>query len=151
MSMMTIRELLLTKDVKEVWSVAPHIPVQEALTLMGQKDIGAVPVMDKSRLVGIFSERDYAREIVRMDQVPLETPVREFMTTEVISVSPDSTVEECMAVMTDNHIRHLPVLNDKHLIGIVSIGDIVKSIITAQEKIIARLENYIIGVDFVEL
>ncbi len=148
MTMMTIGELLRTKETSEVWSVASSDTVYQALQKMGARDIGAVLVMDHDRLVGIFSERDYARELVTKTGIRLDTPVREFMTTEIISVSPGQTVEECMELMTEFHIRHLPVLENGCLVGLVSIGDIVKAIITGQAKMINSLENYIIGTDY---
>ena len=148
MTMMTIDELLRTKDVKEVWSVAPDKAVYEALQEMAQKDIGAVLVVERDVLAGIFSERDYARKIMLKGKSSLDTPVREVMTAAIVTITPDYTVEECMTLMTDHHIRHLPVLHNGRLVGLVSIGDIVKAIITGQAKIINSLENYIIGADY---
>ncbi len=148
MTMMTIDELLRTKDGKEVWSVSPDAAVYEALQEMAQKDIGAVLVVENDRLAGIFSERDYARKIVLKGKSSLDTPVREVMTSVIVTITPEFTVEECMTLMTDHHIRHLPVCNNGTLVGLVSIGDIVKAIITGQAKIINSLENYIIGADY---
>ena len=148
MTMMTIDELLRTKDGKEVWSVSPDTAVYKALQEMAQKDIGAVLVVERDALAGIFSERDYARKIVLKGKSSLDTPVREVMTPEIVTITPEYTVEECMTLMTDHHIRHLPVLRNGRLVGLVSIGDIVKAIITGQAKIINSLENYIIGADY---
>ncbi len=148
MTMMTIGELLRTKAANEVWTVAPHHTVYQALQIMGIKDIGAVPVVEAGQLVGIFSERDYARELIQKDSLKLETPVSEYMTTKVITITPDQSVEECMELMTGYRIRHLPVLEDGRLVGLVSIGDIVKAIITGQAKMISSLENYIVGSDY---
>ncbi len=148
MTMMTIGELLRTTAANEVWTVAPHQTVYQALQTMAVKDIGAVPVMEADRLVGIFSERDYARELIQKDSLRLETPVSEYMTTEVITVTSDQSVEECMELMTEYRIRHLPVLDDGRLVGLVSIGDLVKAIITGQAKMINSLENYIVGSDY---
>ncbi len=148
MTMMTIDELLRTKDVKEVWSVASGAAVYEALQVMAKKDIGAVLVVDREKLVGIFSERDYARKIVLKGKSSLDTPVREVMTSEIVAITPEFTVEDSMNLMTDHHIRHLPVMQDGHLVGLVSIGDIVKAIISGQAKMITSLENYIVGADY---
>ncbi len=148
MTMMTIDELLRTKEIKEVWSVAPNTAVYEALQEMAKKDIGAVLVVERDELVGIFSERDYARKIILKGKSSLDTPVREVMTAEIVTITPEYTVEQCMTLMTDHHIRHLPVLQKGRLVGLVSIGDIVKAIITGQAKVINSLENYIIGADY---
>lgn len=148
MTMMTIDELLRTKEIKEVWSVAPNTAVYEALQEMAKKDIGAVLVVERDELAGIFSERDYARKIILKGKSSLDTPVREVMTAEIVTITPEYTVEQCMTLMTDHHIRHLPVLQKGRLVGLVSIGDIVKAIITGQAKVINSLENYIIGADY---
>lgn len=148
MAMMTIEELLRTKEVNEVWSVAPDEAVFIALQELAQKDIGALMVVENKQVVGIFSERDYARKIILKGKSSLETPVREVMTSIVVTVNPEDTVEECMTLMTDHHIRHLPVLNDGKVVGLVSIGDIVKAIINGQAKMINSLENYIVGTDY---
>jgi CBS domain-containing protein len=148
MSMMSIDELLRTKEIKEVWSISPDATVYEALQEMAARDIGAVLVVEDSRLAGIFSERDYARKIVLKGKSSLDTPIREVMTAEIVTISPDTSVEDCMTLMTDFHIRHLPVVSKGELVGLVSIGDIVKAIINGQSKIIISLENYIIGADY---
>ena len=148
MTVMTIDELLRTKEVKDVWSVTPDMAVFEALQEMAKRDIGAVLVMDHGILAGIFSERDYARKIILKGKSSLDTPVKEVMTAQIVTIPPECSVEECMNLMTDYHIRHLPVMQNGQLIGLVSIGDIVKAIISGQAKMIASLENYIIGADY---
>jgi CBS domain-containing protein len=143
--MKTVKELLRVKGY-QVWSIGPDATVYEALTLMAEKDVGALLVLDNAgQLVGILSERDYARKIVLKGKTSRETPVREIMTEKVVWVRPDQTIEECMALMTNKHIRHLPVMEEGRLLGVVSIGDVVKDIISEQEFVIAQLENYITG------
>ena len=143
--MTTVNQILQGKG-KEVWSVASDSTVAETLQQMIDKNIGALPVVDEGRLVGIISERDYARKVVLNQRMLLNTPIREIMTTEVCYVRPEQTLEECMALMTDKRVRHLPVLaNDEDLIGLISIGDVVKAIISTQEFIIEQLEHYISG------
>jgi len=113
---------------------------------MAEKDVGALLVLDNAgQLAGILSERDYARKIVLKGKTSRETPVREIMTEKVVWVRPDQTIEECMALMTNKHIRHLPVMEEGRLLGVISIGDVVKDIISEQEFVIAQLENYITG------
>jgi CBS domain-containing protein len=128
-----------------LWTIGPKASVYEALELMAQKDIGALPVMEKGKLVGMFSERDYARKVVLKGRASKSTTVGELMTSRVFFVKPDQTLEQCMALMTEKHVRHLPVLEDGDLIGIVTIGDLVKSIIADQEITIRSLQNYIVG------
>ena len=142
--MKTVKELLRVKGY-QVWSIGPDATVYEALTLMAEKDVGALLVLDSGQLVGILSERDYARKIVLKGKTSRETPVREIMTEKVVWVRPDQTIEECMALMTNKHIRHLPVMEEGRLLGVISIGDVVKDIISEQEFVIAQLENYITG------
>ncbi|MBF8282176.1 MAG: inosine-5-monophosphate dehydrogenase [Anaerolineales bacterium] len=143
--MKTVKELLRNKGY-HVWSIGPDATVYEALTLMAEKDVGALLVLDNAgQLVGILSERDYARKIVLKGKTSRETPVREIMTEKVVWVRPDQTIEECMALMTNKHIRHLPVMEEGRLLGVISIGDVVKDIISEQEFVIAQLENYITG------
>lgn len=142
--MKSVRELLSSKP-QQVWSVSPSQSVFEALLLMAEKDIGAVLVIEDDQVVGIFSERDYARKVILKGKSSRETPVGELMTRDVLYVRPDQSAEECMALMTNKHIRHLPVLEDNRLIGIVTIGDIVKAIISDQQFTIRELENYITG------
>jgi len=143
--MKTIGDILKSKG-HGVWAVRPDATVYDALTLMADKDIGAVLVLDShGRLTGILSERDYARKVALKGHTSRETPVASIMTEKVISVSADRTVEECMALMTGHHIRHLPVTGKDRVIGVVSIGDIVKAIISDQGFVIEQLEGYIRG------
>jgi CBS domain-containing protein len=148
MSTMTIEELLRIKESKEIWAVTPEATVFEALQTMADRNIGALLVMVGDRLVGVFSERDYARKIILKGKSSLETPVREVMSSEIVTIPPNMWIEECMELMTDYHIRHLPVVDGDHLLGMVSIGDIVKAIISGQARFIASLENYISGRDY---
>lgn len=140
--MKTVKQMLDTKGT-QVWSIAPDRTVFDALTLMGEKEIGALTVVERDRLVGIISERDYARKVILKGRTSRDTLVKEIMSTHVISTELDRTVEECMSVMTEKRIRHLPVLENDRLIGIISIGDLVKSIIAEQQFIIQQLESYI--------
>lgn len=143
-AMNQVRQLLRTKG-GEVWTIGPDQSVYEALELMAEKDVGALPVVERGRLVGIFSERDYARKVVLQGKTSRETRVGELMTRTVFYVSPHETIEECLAIMTKRRIRHLPVLDDDRLVGIVSIGDVGKAIISEQAVTIRHLENYITG------
>jgi CBS domain-containing protein len=142
--MKTVNQLLQTKG-RDVWSVAPDAPIFDALKLMADKDVGALLILDGERVVGIFSERDYARKVVLEGKSSRDTAVGEVMTRRVVYVRPEQSIEECMALMTERHIRHLPVLDDDRLIGVISIGDVVKSIITEQQFMIEQLETYITG------
>jgi CBS domain-containing protein len=144
--MRTIKQLLKTKGT-EVWSVTPEASVYEALRLMADKNVGAVLVLKDGRLVGIFSERDYARKIILQGKTSKEMPVQDVMTARVVTVNPGQTTVECMAIMTRHHIRHLPVLDDGRLAGLVSMRDVVESIIAEQETTIERLETYVQGYD----
>lgn len=140
----TVRQILQNKGTL-VWSVSPESTVMEALELMAEKDIGALPVVKEGKLVGIFSERDYARHAVRQRETLNLLPVSTFMTTDVITVSPTQTVKDCMILMTARRIRHLPVIENDHLIGIITIGDVVKTIISDQALLLEELERYISG------
>ena len=140
----TVNEILNSKG-REVWSITPDHTVFEALRLMAEKDVGALLVMEGTKLVGLVTERDYARKIVLAGKSSRETPVREAMTTRVLCARPDQTVEECMALMTDKRTRHLPIVDHKHVIGMVSIGDLVKAIIREQRFVIEQLQHYISG------
>jgi len=143
--MKTVKQLLQGKG-SDVWSVAPTTSVFEALALMAGKNVGALLVLKAGQLVGIFSERDYARKVVLQGKTSKDTPVSEIMTSKVVYVRPEQTIEDCMALMTDKHIRHLPVLADDHqVLGVISIGDVVKAVISEQSFIIEQLENYITG------
>ena len=143
--MITVKDMLDQKGHK-AWTIDPEATVYEALELMAKKGIGALIVIDKNEEVaGILSERDYARKVVLMGRMSQETPVKDIMTKEVYGVHHGSTAEECMALMTDKHIRHLPVCKDGKLAGVISIGDVVKAIICDQKVKIENLENYIMG------
>ncbi|KGK56355.1 CBS domain-containing protein [Xanthomonas cannabis] len=140
--MQTVRQLLGTKQV-EVFAVAADAAVIEAIRLMAEKGIGAVLVMDGQRLVGIVSERDYARKVVLRDRSSSTTSVAEIMSTEVVTVSPSDSVERCMQLMTDGRFRHLPVVENGRVQGVVSIGDLVKAVIETQQRDIDQLQRYI--------
>lgn len=142
--MYTVRQILQNKG-QQVWSISPAASVYEALQLMAAKDIGALAVVEEDRLVGIFSERDYARKVILHGKTSRETRVDEIMTGKVVIVGPERTTDECMALMTEKHIRHLPVVEGERLIGLISIGDVVKAVISNQEFVINQLENYISG------
>ncbi|OFW27177.1 MAG: histidine kinase [Acidobacteria bacterium RIFCSPLOWO2_02_FULL_59_13] len=129
----------------QVWSVGPDAFVYEAIELMAQKRVGVLLVLSHSELVGIISERDYARKVILEGKSSKETEVREIMTTPVISATPQSTVAECMRVLTANNIRHLPVVENGKVLGVVSLGDLVKWIITAQAEMIQELGGYFQG------
>jgi CBS domain-containing protein len=143
--MTTVREVLDRKG-RDVFAVGPEAPVYRALELMAEKHIGALAVLDADRhLIGVVSERDYARKIALAGRSSKETPVRDIMTTKLFCVTPAQSVEECMALMTDKGVRHLPVLEGERLDGIISIGDVVKSKLSEQEFIIEQLEHFIAG------
>jgi CBS domain-containing protein len=142
--MQTARSILDTKG-HDVWSVGPDTTVLDALRVMADKEVGAVLVLDDERLLGILSERDYARKVVLAGRSSKDSPVSAVMTTHIVCVSPDKTVDECMALMTEKRLRHLPVLDHKKVIGIVSIGDLVKAVIDEKEVTIAQLQSYIAG------
>lgn len=129
----------------EVWSVSPDETVFQALKLLAEKDIGALVVLEGGEVTGIFSERDYARKVILQGKSSADTRVREVMSSRVLYVRPEQSVDECMALMTENHVRHLPVIQGKQLVGVISIGDLVKSVISHHEFIIEQLENYITG------
>jgi CBS domain-containing protein len=137
-----VRDILKVKG-HNVWSVEAGSTVFAALGLMAEKEVGALVVMDGGRLAGIISERDYARKVVLLGRTSPNTLVKEIMTSHVAYTHLDQSIEECMAIMTDKRIRHLPVIEDGKLVGIISIGDLVKSIIADQQFIIEQLERYI--------
>ena len=143
--MKTIQQLLASKKHQEVISIAPHRPVFDALVVMAEYEIGALMVLEGDKLVGIFSERDYAREVVLKGKSSKTTAVSEVMTANVISVKLSDTVEQAMTVMTEKRIRHLPVLDNAKVVGMLSIGDLVKETIAYQQGFIKQLESYITG------
>jgi len=140
--MKTVNEILQAKSHK-LLSISPEATVLDALKLMAEKEIGALVVLEGDKLAGIFSERDYARKVILHGKASKDTPVSEIMTHKVVCVEPDQSVEDCMALMTDQRIRHLPVLEDKRVIGVISIGDVVKEVISEQRFVIEQLEQYI--------
>ncbi|MCC4602529.1 CBS domain-containing protein [Xanthomonas axonopodis pv. poinsettiicola] len=140
--MQTVRQLLGTKQV-EVFAVAADAAVIEAIRLMAEKGIGAVLVMDGARLAGIVSERDYARKVVLRERSSHSTSVAEIMSSQVVTVSPSDTVERCMQLMTDGRFRHLPVVENGRVQGVISIGDLVKAVIEDQRRDIDQLQRYI--------
>ncbi len=142
--MTTVKSILQSKS-NEIWSTSPDTLVFDALKVMAEKNIGALLVMEGDKLAGIFSERDYARKVALKGETSHNTVVRNIMTSDVVSVAPDQPIEKCMALMTDNHIRHLPVLERDKLTGMISIGDVVKALISQHEDTIKQLENYITG------
>ena len=143
MMSVTVRTMLRGKP--DIYAVGPDAAVFDALQLMADKNIGAVLVVAGEKIEGIFSERDYARRVILTGKTSRETLVREIMTTPVICVHPDWTADQCMALMTDKRVRHLPVLEVDRLVGVISIGDVVKAIIAEQEFLIEQLQNYITG------
>jgi CBS domain-containing protein len=139
-----VRDILREKGTA-VYSISPDATVYDALKLMAEKNVGALVVLDGDRLAGLVSERDYARKIVLLDRLSRETKVKEIMTTEVFTVTPDIDLDKCMELITDKRLRHLPVVENDRVIGIISIGDIVKGIIDHKESVIGQLESYIKG------
>jgi CBS domain-containing protein len=142
--MAKVRDLLQVKG-NEIWHVSPDTTVLEALKFMADKDVGALLVLQNDQLVGIISERDFVRSIAETEQCLLYTTVQDYMTKEMFYVGTDQSIEECMQLMTQKHIRHLPVIENSQVLGVVSIGDIVKELIQDKESTIDTLENYIEG------
>jgi len=140
----TVRQLLATKG-NDVWAMSPQATVFDALELMAEKNIGAILVLTDGQLCGVMSERDYARKVVLAGKSSSSTTVSEIMTRPVLVVHPDQTIDKCMALMTDKRLRHLPVIEDDQLVGMVSIGDVVKTIIADQEYMLDQFETYITG------
>jgi CBS domain-containing protein len=142
--MVTVQDLLRGKP-DRLWIVSPHATVYEALEILAEKDVGALPVVEGQALRGIFSERDYARRVALRGRSSRETRVSDLMVTAVVCVAPSDSIQDCMVLMTQKRVRHLPVLEGDRLIGIVTIGDVVKQIITEQKHTIEQLESYIRG------
>ena len=138
--MSIVKKLLATKA-GGFWSIAPHAKVIEALRLLAEKNVGALLVMEGDELVGILSERDYARKVALMGKTSMETPVSDIMASPVVTVTLQQTLEECMTIMTEKRMRHLPVLNNGRVVGLLSIGDLVKTVIQEQQETIQRLYN----------
>jgi CBS domain-containing protein len=146
MAMATVKQLLQKKG-PNVYSVPLNSTVYQALALMSEKGCGAVIVLDADAITGIFSERDFARKVLN-ENCALDMPVERFMTREVYAVSPESSIDECMALMTQKKFRHLPVVDKNKVVGVISIGDIVKDVIENKEILIRSLENYIVGHEY---
>ena len=142
--MKRVKDILEIKG-RNVWSIEPATSVYDAMKLMADKGVGALMVMEGAKVVGVISERDYARKVILEGRSSRTTQVREIMTAHVLYAQPEQNIEECMAVMTERHVRHLPVMDQDRLIGVISIGDLVKSIIAEQQFIIQQLERYIRG------
>lgn len=140
--MKSLKQLLEVKG-RDVYSVGPDARVFDALKLMAEKSVGALIVTEGGRVAGVISERDYARKVILLGKSSHELQVRDIMTSKVITVHPEQTVEECMALMTEKRIRHLPVTEGERLIGVLSIGDLVKEVIAEQQRTIEQLESYI--------
>ena len=143
--MKSVANILKSKADPTVYTIAPDASVFDALKLMAERSIGALVVMEGERVVGIITERDYARKVILMARSSKVTPVRDIMTSSVMYVRPDQASDECMVLMTENRLRHLPVMDSGKLVGLVSIGDLVKDIISEQKFIIEQLEHYITG------
>jgi CBS domain-containing protein len=140
----TIDKILCQKS-GEIWSIAPDATVYDAIALMAEKNVGALLVMEEEQLVGIVSERDYSRKVMLRGKTSRNSTVREIMTTELTTAHPRETVEECLRFMTDKRIRHLPVVADGSLCGVISIGDLVKEVISSQKATLDQLRDYISG------
>jgi CBS domain-containing protein len=145
-AMKTVKHILEAKGSDEVHTVGPDDSVLNALERMAEKGVGALVITEASgQIVGLLSERDYARKVVLLGRVSKDTPARDIMTTEVVCVAPEQSVDICMGLMTQKHIRHLPVVSEGRLVGIVSIGDVVKAVIDDQQFAIDELQHYIMG------
>jgi len=138
----TVRLVLKLKG-QNVWLISPEARVYDAIEIMADKSVGALLVISEGKLVGVVSERDYARKVILQGKSSKQTTVKEIMTSPAIFVIPEQTVEDCMRIMTEKHIRHLPVVEDGNILGVVSIGDLVKWMISAQQQTISHLHNYI--------
>ena len=142
---MLVQHVMGNKPVNAIWSVTQDNTVFEALELMAEKNIGAVLVIEDNELIGIFSERDYARKVILKGRSSADTPVRDIMSSPVVTVTPEDSVETCMRVCTERRIRHLPVVEGGKVVGVLSIGDLVKAVIDAQSREIEQLQRYIAG------
>jgi len=140
-----VSAILAHKKISTVWSIGPDVLVNDVIRLMDEKNVGALPVVDKGTLVGIVSERDYTRKVILKARSSRETAVSDIMTKKVLTVSPSDSVTECMRIMTEKRVRHLPVLEGTNLVGILSIGDVVNWLLSAQTATIDHLERYITG------
>jgi CBS domain-containing protein len=142
--MRTVKRILATKD-PDIWAIGPDATVYDAIHLLAEKEIGALLVVEDEQLIGVISERDYARQIILKDKSSRKTQVRDIMTSNVITTAPEHEISDCMAMMTDKRIRHLPVLDNGKLVGMLSIGDLVRWIIAEQQSTIKDLAKYISG------
>lgn len=142
--MQTVRQLLEEKG-HVVWSIGPDESVYDAIKLMAEKGIGALIVVEHAKPIGMLSERDYARKVILAGRFSKDTKIREIMTTQIFFADPQQSIQECMSIMTEKRVRHLPVMDGDQLIGIISIGDLVKAIIAEQQFVISQLEHYISG------
>lgn len=145
--MRTVRDLLRRKG-EGIWAISPETSTVDALRFMARQNVGALLVLEDGILSGIVSERDFVYRIAADRGLDLQTPIRDYMTSPVITVRPEQSIEDCMRIMTDRRIRHLPVLDGENLIGLISIGDVVKGIISDQDATIHRLEDYIMGIGY---
>jgi len=136
---------LLDRKGRDVWSVDADQPVLEAIRVMADRRVGALPVLSGGQLVGLMSERDYARKVALLGRASADTPVRQIMSTPVVTVQPSDSVQRCMEIMTEKRIRHLPVVEDGTMVGLVSIGDLVRAVIEEQQQTIEQLEKFIVG------
>ena len=143
--MKTVAEIINSKPDHQVYSIGPEAPVLDALRLMAEKNIGALVVLEGEQVIGIISERDYARKMILEGRSSVATPVRTIMTRDVVTIEPRLDHESCMQLMTDRHLRHLPVVDNGRLVGLLSIGDLVKNVIAEQQELIRHLEQYIRG------
>ncbi|ENU20433.1 hypothetical protein F994_01492 [Acinetobacter bohemicus ANC 3994] len=141
--MTNVAQVIQNKIEQNIFTISPESTVLEAISLMADKGIGALVVTDQDKVVGIFSERDYTRKIILMERTSKETTVSEIMTAKVLTVTKSNSVEDCLNLMTDRHLRHLPVVENDKLIGLISIGDLVKVVMEDQRKLIDQLQQYI--------
>lgn len=146
--MYTIRQIMQDRSDTEAWSVSPQATVLEALQLLSEKNVGACLVVDKGQMIGIFSERDFARKAIQQGKCAMESPVADAMTREMITIHAEQTLEESLRVMTEHHIRHLPVMDNGRLVGMVSMRDVMEAIISKKDTTIESLENYILGKEY---